>query len=240
MTTPAGCRGPRMRADSSTRNATSSENVMIEQTLVKSSLDPSAAVYRKVVGAGDYWIHEIAAGRHSGLSTSKAIRRSTRFSTTRGRLPNDIAQRIRSCGQRNIYLTTGTVLRSNLGNPHAHHHGRHLRPARHAGRRLRAWRAIRCATRSRSATCTPAAAAFCWRIADPKWNLTKRDHRAQYQFLHERAGDAGGRAHVRGRDLGGRKVRRNARRDGRDLRHQQLSAAEQSVQRVQPDADCRF
>ena len=49
---------------------------MIEQTLVKSALDPSTAVYRKVVGAGDYWIHEIAAGmifRIADLEGNQAV-----------------------------------------------------------------------------------------------------------------------------------------------------------------------
>ena len=40
--------------------------------------------------------------------------------------------------RRNIYLTTGTQLFSTEGNVDADHRGRHLRPPRHAGRRLRA------------------------------------------------------------------------------------------------------
>ncbi|CAG9233487.1 hypothetical protein BVI1335_910012 [Burkholderia vietnamiensis] len=60
--------------------------------------------------------------------------------------------------------------------------------------------------------------------------------RRQRQLLHERARHAERRAHVRGRHLGARQVRRDARGDGRHGADLELPAAEQSVQRLQPDA----
>src|SRR5580698_9960764 len=182
MTTPAGCRGPRMRAGSSTRNATSSKDVMTEQTLAKSSLDPSTAVYRKVVGAGDYWIHEIPSGmifRIADLKGNQAV--DTIFYSAR-----ETSERYSAIdtivGQRNIYLTTGTVLRSNLGNPMltitADTCGRHdtLGGA--------------CAVESnqvRYAIEKPHMHAcrnsFLLAIADPQWNLTKRDIAPNINFF---------------------------------------------------------
>jgi uncharacterized protein len=155
---------------------------MIEQTLVKSSLDPSAAVYRKVIGAGDYWIHEIAAGmifRIADLEGNQAV--DTIFYSAR-----ETSERYSAIdtivGQRNIYLTTGTVLRSNLGNPMltitADTCGRHdtLGGA--------------CAVESNQVRYEigkrhmhACRSSFLLAIADPKWNLTKRDLAPNINFF---------------------------------------------------------
>ena len=92
--------------------------------------------------------------------------------------------------QGRIYLTTGTVLLSNRGNADVAHRGRHLRAARHAGRRLfgreqhRALRA-REASHAQLPRQLPAGAGA---------SRARRPHQArpalEHQFLHERAGDA--------------------------------------------------
>ena len=68
--------------------------------------------------------------------------------------------------------------------------------------------------------------------------MTKRDLPSQHQFLHERAGDAGGRADVSptASPAPGRYVELRAEMDvtGADL---ELPAAQQPLQRLQPDAD---
>jgi urea carboxylase-associated protein 1 len=155
---------------------------MIEQTLVKSSLDPSAAVYRKVVGAGDYWIHEIAAGMmfriadREGNQAVDTIFYSARNTSERYSAIDTIV------GQRNIYLTTGTVLRSNLGNPMltitADTCGRHdtLGGA--------------CAVESNQVRYEigkrhmhACRSSFLLAIADPKWSITKRDLAPNINFF---------------------------------------------------------
>jgi urea carboxylase-associated protein 1 len=86
-------------------------------TLTESPLRTEDAVYNCVVFAGDYWIHEIGAGQHfrivdlggnQAVDTLfyNAVDTSERYSAT-----DTIV------AQRNIYLTSGTVLMSNLRNP---------------------------------------------------------------------------------------------------------------------------
>ena len=155
---------------------------MIEQTLVKSSLDPTTAVYRKVVGAGDYWIHEIEAGRIfriTDLEGNQAV--DTIFYSAR-----ETSQRYSAIdtivGQRNIYLTTGTVLRSNLGNPMltltADTCGRHDTLG---GACAAESNQVRYAIEKRHMhACRNS---FLLAIADPKWNLTKRDIAPNINFF---------------------------------------------------------
>jgi hypothetical protein len=155
---------------------------MVEHTLSKSSLDPLAAAYRKVVGAGDYWIHEIGAGmmfRIADLEGNQAV--DTIFYSAR-----ETSERYSAMdtivGQRNIYLTTGTVLRSNLGSPMltitADTCGRHdtLGGA--------------CAVESNQVRYEigkrhmhACRSSFLLAIADPKWNLAKRDLAPNINFF---------------------------------------------------------
>ncbi len=90
---------------------------MTEQKLTPSLLRPADAAHSEVVGAGDYWIHEIKAGqtfRIVDLKGNQAV--DTLFYSARDTAERYSAQHTIT-GQRNIYLTTGTVLRTNFGNP---------------------------------------------------------------------------------------------------------------------------
>jgi len=86
------------------------------QTLVESLLKAEEAIYSQVVPAGEYWIHKINAGqifRIVDLNGNQAV--DTLFYSAL-----DTAERYSAIdtikGQANIYLTTGSTLRSNLGN----------------------------------------------------------------------------------------------------------------------------
>ena len=81
--------------------------------LTESPLRTEDAVYNCVVFAGDYWIHEITAGQHFrivDLGGNQAV--DTLFYSS-----VDTSERYSATdtivAQRNIYLTTGTVLMSN-------------------------------------------------------------------------------------------------------------------------------
>lgn len=85
--------------------------------LKESPLDPDAAQYRKVVPAGDYWMHVVAKGetlRILDLEGNQAA--DTLFYNA-----DDPAERYSATdtirAQANLYLTTGTVLLSDLGRP---------------------------------------------------------------------------------------------------------------------------
>src|SRR5579872_3235354 len=87
------------------------------EMLVESPLKAESAVYSQTVKAGDYWIHEIRAGqvfRIVDLEGNQAV--DTLFFSAR-----DTAERYSAVDtisrKGDIYLTTGSVLRSNLGNP---------------------------------------------------------------------------------------------------------------------------
>ncbi|NKI74708.1 urea carboxylase-associated family protein [Dickeya sp. CFBP 2040] len=82
-----------------------------------SQRDPATAVYRATVQAGDYWLHRIDAGqtlRITDLEGNQAA--DTLFYNA-----DDTAERYSMTdtlrGQRNVFLTTGSVLRSNEDRP---------------------------------------------------------------------------------------------------------------------------
>ena len=86
------------------------------QTLVESLLKAEEATYSEVVPAGEFWIHQINAGqifRIVDLNGNQAV--DTLFYSAL-----DTSERYSATdtikGQANIYLTTGSTLRSNLGN----------------------------------------------------------------------------------------------------------------------------
>jgi urea carboxylase-associated protein 1 len=88
---------------------------MPDRNIVESKLDPATAVYDFTLEAGEPWLHRIAAGqvfRIVDLCGNQAV--DTFFFNA-----NDTSERYSPthtiAGQRNIYLTTGTPLRSNLG-----------------------------------------------------------------------------------------------------------------------------
>jgi urea carboxylase-associated protein 1 len=88
---------------------------MSQQTLTESTLDPANAVYRKVIGAGDHWHHEVKAGqtlRILDLEGNQAA--DTLFYDAHDPVnrysASDTIQR-----QSALYLTTGTTLISSQG-----------------------------------------------------------------------------------------------------------------------------
>ncbi|CAN8141749.1 urea carboxylase-associated family protein [Thiomicrorhabdus sp. 6S2-11] len=85
--------------------------------MTKPEFDENRIVYREVVKAGDPWMHEVKAGQYFrivDLEGNQAV--DTLFYKA-----DDQAERYSATDtireQGNIYLTTGSVLRSNLGNP---------------------------------------------------------------------------------------------------------------------------
>jgi urea carboxylase-associated protein 1 len=85
--------------------------------LKESPLDPTAAKYRQVVPAGEYWLHVVAKGetlRILDLEGNQAA--DTLFYNA-----DDPAERYSATDtireQGNLYLSTGTVLRSDLCRP---------------------------------------------------------------------------------------------------------------------------
>jgi urea carboxylase-associated protein 1 len=143
---------------------------------------PEAAIYREVVPAGDGWIHEIKAGqifRIVDLEGNQAV--DTLFYSAQDTSERYSAQDT-VAGQRNIYLTAGTTLLSNLRNPLltivADTCGRHdtLGGA--------------CATESNQVRYSiekrhmhACRNSFLLAISDPRWNLTKRDVTANINFF---------------------------------------------------------
>ncbi|MES1260857.1 MAG: urea amidolyase associated protein UAAP2 [Acidobacteriota bacterium] len=148
----------------------------------ESALKPDDAVYDEVVMAGDSWIHEIQAGqvfRIVDLGGNQAV--DTLFYSAK-----DTAERYSATdtivGQRNIYLTTGTVLRSNLRQPMltivADTCGRHDTLG---GACAVESNQVRYALEKRHMhACRDS---FLLAIADPKWNLSKRDVTANINFF---------------------------------------------------------
>jgi hypothetical protein len=83
----------------------------------ESRLDPAAAKYRRVVPAGDYWVHRIARGQHLRLVDLEG----NQAADTLFYCAEDPSERYSAVdtirAQRNVYLGAGTVLRSTLDRP---------------------------------------------------------------------------------------------------------------------------
>jgi len=84
--------------------------------IVESALDPGRAVYREVVGAGDYWLHEIRRGQTLRIVDLKGNQAAdTLFYNV-----DDVADRYSAVDtireQGNVYLGAGTRLLSTGGN----------------------------------------------------------------------------------------------------------------------------
>jgi urea carboxylase-associated protein 1 len=136
----------------------------------------------QTVGAGDYWIHEINKGQYFrivDLEGNQAV--DTLFYSK-----HDTAERYSATdtivGQGNIYLTTGTVLRSNLHNPMLtiteDTCGRHDTLG---GACAVESNQVRYAIEKRHMhACRDS---FLRAIADPKWNLSKRDVAPNINFF---------------------------------------------------------
>ena len=85
--------------------------------MTESTLKPESAVFREVIPAGDWWVHEIKQGqtlRILDLEGNQAA--DTLFYNA-----HDTSERYSAIDtireQGNVYLTAGTVLLSNEGNP---------------------------------------------------------------------------------------------------------------------------
>jgi uncharacterized protein len=80
----------------------------------ESRLDPAAAKYRRVVPAGDYWVHRVARGQHLRLVDLEG----NQAADTLFYCAEDPSERYSAVdtirAQRNVYLGVGTVLRSTL------------------------------------------------------------------------------------------------------------------------------
>ncbi len=150
--------------------------------MIESKLKPEAAIYNETVLAGDGWIREIAAGqtfRIVDLEGNQAV--DTLFYNAR-----DTSERYSATdtivAQRNIYLTTGTTLVSNLCRPMltivADTCGRHDTLG---GACAVESNQVRYAIEKRHMhACRNS---FLKAIADPEWDLTKRDIAANINFF---------------------------------------------------------
>jgi len=150
--------------------------------VTESVLHTDRSIYRETVLAGDGWIHEIKAGqifRIVDLGGNQAV--DTLFYSSR-----DTSERYSATdtivAQRNIYLTTGTTLVSNLGNAMltvvADTCGRHDTLG---GACSTESNQVRYAIEKRHMhACRNS---FLLAISDPRWNLTKRDITANINFF---------------------------------------------------------
>jgi urea carboxylase-associated protein 1 len=155
---------------------------VIASPVIESPLCPETAVYDKTVLAGEGWIHRIAAGqvfRIVDLEGNQAV--DTLFYSA-----DDTSERYSAqdtiVAQRNIYLTTGTTLLSNLRRPMltivADTCGRHDTLG---GACAQESNQVRYAIEKRHMhACRNS---FLLAIADPKWNLTKRDVAPNINFF---------------------------------------------------------
>src|SRR5690348_13634703 len=115
MTTHAGAPARRTSAASSTPTACSPE----ERTMpiIESTRDMQRAIYDVTLNAGEPWLYEVKRGqtlRILDLEGNQAV--DTLFYRTDDPTERYSAQdTIRE--QRNLYLTAGSVLMSNFGNP---------------------------------------------------------------------------------------------------------------------------
>ncbi|HVW85506.1 MAG TPA: urea amidolyase associated protein UAAP2 [Bryobacteraceae bacterium] len=150
--------------------------------MIESKLKTKDAALCEIVNAGDYWIHEIEAGqvfRIVDLEGNQAV--DTLFFSAR-----DTAERYSATdtivSQCNIYLTAGTTLLSNLRNPMltivADTCGRHDTLG---GACAVESNQVRYAIEKRHMhACRNS---FLLAIADPKWNLSRRDVTANINFF---------------------------------------------------------
>jgi urea carboxylase-associated protein 1 len=139
-------------------------------------------IYSSVVGAGDHWIHEVKEGqrlRIVDLEGNQAV--DTLFYNAR-----ETSERYSAThtivGQRNIYLTTGSTLRSNIDNPMltivADTCGRHDTLG---GACAAESNQVRYGIEKRHMhACRNS---FLLAIAAPKWRLAKRDVTANINFF---------------------------------------------------------
>ncbi len=151
---------------------------------------PEDAVFRETLAAGEPWLHELKAGqtlRILDLEGNQAV--DTLFYSLADPRERFDAQRTMR-RQESLYLTTGTVLYSNLGNPMltivADTCGRHDTLG---GACAQESNTVRYALEKRYMhSCRDNYLRACAHDG----RLSKQRHRREHQLLHERAGDADG------------------------------------------------
>ncbi|HER34624.1 MAG: urea carboxylase-associated family protein [Halothiobacillaceae bacterium] len=91
---------------------------MSSQTLIESPLDPAKAVYREVVPAGKPWMHEVKKGQTVRILDLEGNQAADTIFYSLERPTEEHYSAIDTIrAQGNAYLTTGSVLMSNQGNP---------------------------------------------------------------------------------------------------------------------------
>ena len=177
-----------------------------------------------------------ARARCCASSISRAIRRSTRCSTTRTTPTSATAPSIPFARQGNIYLTTGSALRSNLGATMLtiveDTCGRHdtLGGACSAESNT-----VRYALEKRHMhSCRDN---FLLALAHYDYGLSKRDLPSNINFFMNVPVTPRRRPGICRRHLGAGSIRGDACADGRAGADLQLPAAQQSLQRLQSDTD---
>ena len=204
--------------------------------LVTSTLDPDAAARREIVTAGSAWLAELERGqtlRILDLEGNQAV--DTLFYGLARPTEERYCALTTIRAQRNVYLTAGSRLLSGSGNVlltiTADTCGRHDTLG---GACAAESNQVRYALDKKPMhSCRDS---FLYALAESGYGLGQARSREQHQLLHECAADAGWRLELRGRHQRRRQVRRDARGDGRARARLELPAAQQPVQRVQPDA----
>ena len=84
--------------------------------ITESTLDPAAAVYRKVIAAGDHWVHPVKAGQHFRILDLEGNQAADTLFYSAADPGDRYAADVTIRNQGALYLTTGTVLMSTEGN----------------------------------------------------------------------------------------------------------------------------
>ena len=178
-----------------------------------------------------------ARARRCASSTSKATRPPTPCSTTPTTRPSATAQRHHPrAGQSSISAPAPSCCPT-AGRADADDRRRHLSAATTRSAAPARPRATPCATRSRRRRMHACRDSFLLAVAEnEQYGLTKRDIAHNINFFMNVPVTPDGGLTLRRRRLGAGQVRGDARRDGRDRADLQLPAAQQPLQRLQPDA----
>jgi urea carboxylase-associated protein 1 len=84
--------------------------------LTESTLDAAAAFYRKVIAAGDHWVHPVKAGQHFRILDLEGNQAADTLFYSAADPGDRYAADVTIRNQGALYLTTGTVLMSTEGN----------------------------------------------------------------------------------------------------------------------------
>ncbi len=203
--------------------------------LVSSELDPATAALDEIVEPGDGWMRVLRPVRRCGSSICTETRPSTRCSTTPMTPRSATAPQDTIREQGAIYLTTGSRLLTGSGRTLvtivADTCGRHDTLGGACSQESNVVRYGEHTRHMHACRQTFLAQALAW-------GLDKRDITHNVNFFMNVPVTPEGVVDVRGRGVGAGQVRRDARRARRDRAHQQLPAAQQPVQRLQPDGRC--